>query len=99
MNLEIDVVDGRVTVDGVAVWPADGLDAAALEKRSVCYLDLAAKLVIAEDAGRGPTAFVLFDEEEFPDSILTTRMAISTFKGPGYGHTGIQTRGVDDSGY
>ncbi|ANH67312.1 hypothetical protein [Mitsuaria sp. 7] len=74
MNLEIDVIDGRVTVDGKLVWQAGALGVAGLEGGPVRYLDLSAKLVIDARSGRAPAAFVLFDEEEFPESILTSRM-------------------------
>ncbi|OWQ48363.1 hypothetical protein CDL60_07245 [Roseateles noduli] len=66
MTLEIDVIDGRVTVDGVLVWRAGAPGVASLEGRPVRYLDLSAKLVIDARDGRQPAAFVLFDEEEFP---------------------------------
>ncbi|WP_343637030.1 hypothetical protein [Roseateles sp.] len=72
MVLEIDILKGRVLVDGMAAWSA-GDGASALEdERVVRCLDLDAILVIAEEEGKGVVATVLFDEEEFADSILTS---------------------------
>ncbi|SEK30119.1 hypothetical protein SAMN05216359_101348 [Roseateles sp. YR242] len=74
MNLEIDVLTGRVLVDGKVVWTA-GEPAPVLQSgQPVRYLDLTGRLVIGEAEGKGVVAAVLFDEEEFPDSILTSRM-------------------------
>ncbi|WP_431257463.1 hypothetical protein ACQ86G_22880 [Roseateles chitinivorans] len=74
MNLEIDVIDGLVAVDGKAVWRAGAPNAQPSDWRPVRCLDLSAKLVIDARDGRAPAAFVLFDEEDFPASILTTQM-------------------------
>lgn len=74
VNLEIDVLTGHVLVDGKVVWTA-GQSAPVLQSgHPVRYLDLPARLVIGEAKGKGVVAVVLFDEEEFPDSILTSRM-------------------------
>ncbi|HEY1395448.1 hypothetical protein [Roseateles sp.] len=72
MNLDIDVVAGRVLVDGKVVWETAAPKAQPNDGRPVRYLDLAASLVIAEEEGKGVVAAVLFDEEEFPDSIVTS---------------------------
>ena len=72
MNLDIDVTTGQVLIDGKGVW-VPGTPVSASE-RSVRYLDLPARLVIAEEAGHGLVAAVLFDEEEFPDSIVTSKI-------------------------
>ncbi len=74
MVLDVDVLNGCVTVDGVVVWKADAPNAPAQEVRPVRCLDLAAKLLMGSRAGGEDSVFVLFDEEEFPDSILSTRM-------------------------
>src|SRR6185436_16168289 len=74
MNLEINVIDGVVAIDGDAVWRAGTPNAQSAEGRPVRYLDLSAKLVIDARDGRSPAAVVLFDEEDFPESILTTQM-------------------------
>lgn len=74
MNLDIDVATGRVLVDGKVVWDAGTPTAQPQDGHPVRYLDLAASLVIAEEEGKGLVAAVLFDEEEFPDSILTSRI-------------------------
>lgn len=73
MNIEIDVENGIVLKDGLPIW-AVGEAAPAPEYRvSVSYLNLAADLVIAEE-DVGVVATFIFDEEEFPDSILTSRL-------------------------
>jgi hypothetical protein len=74
VNLEIDVLTGRVLVDGKVVWTAGESAPVPQSGRPVRYLDLTARLVIGEAEGKGVVAAVLFDEEEFPDSILTSRM-------------------------
>jgi hypothetical protein len=74
MNLEIDVLDGRILEDGKLVWKIGEPVPVPTSLRSVLFLDLAARLVIAEGEGPGGVATVIFDEEEFPDSILTSRM-------------------------
>ncbi|RZI55589.1 MAG: hypothetical protein EOP37_27550 [Rubrivivax sp.] len=72
MNLDIDVTTGRVLIDGKGVW-APGEPVSPSES-SVRYLDLSARLVIAEEEGHGVVAAVLFDEEEFPDTIVTSKI-------------------------
>lgn len=74
MNLEIDVLTGGVLVDGKVVWTACEPAHAPQSGCPVRYLDLTAQLVIGEAEGKGVVAAVLFDEEEFPDSVLTSRM-------------------------
>ncbi|MFX1683022.1 hypothetical protein PV762_27775 [Mitsuaria sp. CC2] len=74
MNLEIDLIDGLVSVDGEVAWRIGALNPPVLVGRPVRYLDLPAKLVIDAGAGSEQAVFVLFDEEEFPESIHTSRI-------------------------
>lgn len=73
MNVEIDVQNGAVLADGLVIWSV-GEPAPVPERRvSVNYLNLTADFVIAEE-DVGVVATFIFDEEEFPDSILTSRL-------------------------
>lgn len=74
MQIEIDLVQGIVRLNGGRLWTV-GEDVAdrRLEWR-VRNLDLPATLVIVKADGNASSAAILFDEEEFPDSILTSRM-------------------------
>jgi len=71
--LDIDVLKGCVAVDGGVVWQSGASGPAALERSPVTCLDLSAKLVVDTRDGKA-AAFILFDEEDFPESILTTLM-------------------------
>jgi hypothetical protein len=70
VNLEIDVSNGCVSVDDKVVWQAGALNPPSPEGLPVRCLDLPARLVIDARAGAASTAFVLFDEEDFPETIL-----------------------------
>lgn len=73
MKVEIDVENGVVLKDGLPIWTVGEAAPAPEYRVSVSYLSLAADLVIAEEDVGGVATFI-FDEEEFPDSILTSRM-------------------------
>ncbi|ALV07794.1 hypothetical protein [Roseateles depolymerans] len=72
VNLEIDVLNGRVLMDGNAVWAADGALRGQDRKRPIRCLDRSGELLIGESQNAGTVVTILFDEEEFPDSILTS---------------------------
>lgn len=72
MVLDIDVLKGCVAVDGVVRWQAGARNPPAPEARPVRCLDLAAHLVMEARTGREVAVFVLFDEEEFPETILAS---------------------------
>lgn len=84
MNLQINVIDGLIAADDRVLWRSGESGARALERSPVMWLDLSAQLVVDTRDGK-PVAFVLFDEEDFPESILTTRMVKRFVK-----KTGIQ---------
>lgn len=73
MKLEINVIDGFVAADDQVVWQSDASGPLSPEPSPVMCLDLSAKLIVDTRDGK-PVAFVLFDEEDFPESILATLM-------------------------
>jgi len=73
MNLEINLIEGLITAGGEVVWQSGASGQSALERSPVTCLDLSAKLVVDTRDGKA-VAFILFYEEDFPESILTTPM-------------------------
>ncbi len=74
MQIEIDLAQGIVRLNGDRLWTVGEDVAASRSQWRVRYLDLPATLVIVKEEGQTSSAAILFDEEEFPDSILTSRM-------------------------
>lgn len=61
-------------MNGQRLWTLGEHMAASHARRQVRYLDLPATLVIVQEERQASSAAMLFTEEEFPDSILTSRM-------------------------
>lgn len=74
MQIEIDLAQGIVRLNGGRLWTVGEDVADSRLEWQVRYLDLPATLVIVKADGNASSAAILFDEEEFPDSILTSRI-------------------------